>query len=121
MAKTQPKSLSDLLLVEVKAGWTKEKVILKGGVNYPLGAVLSVKSGIHQILAPDAEDGSENAVAVLAEAVNVGADGAAGLVIARGAVVAAEELCWPDDITEPEKAAALAELEARGIVAGAAL
>jgi len=42
-------------------------------------------------------------------------------VLARGAVVDVAGLVWPVGATDAQKAAALDELEARGIVARAAL
>lgn len=120
MAKAdQPKTIADLLIVEVMPGWTKEKVALKGGVAYARGTVLSVKGGVHQVLAPAASDGTEKAVGVLADPVAAPAAGAPGLSIARGAVVDIVELAWPAGITAPQTVAALADLEARGIVARA--
>ena len=39
-----------------------------------------------------------------------------GVVIARGAVVEASNLVWPAGATDAQKATAITELEARGIV-----
>lgn len=116
-----PKHLGDLLLVEVAPGWTKEKGTLLAGTTYAFGQVLGKVAGKYQVLAPAATDGSEQAMAVLCEAVDATAADAPGLVIARGAAVESSELIWPAEITEPQKATALAQLEARGIVARAAL
>ncbi|MNG31472.1 hypothetical protein D3C84_1172860 [compost metagenome] len=44
-----------------------------------------------------------------------------GVVISRGAVLDLAELAWPEGITEAQKATALDELTALGIVARAAL
>lgn len=118
---TPPKTLGDLLLVEVAPGWTKETGTLLASTVYELGQVLARVDGKYLVLAPLAADGSEIAVAVLGEAVDAGAADAPGLLIARGAVLESGALVWPAGITEPQKASALAQLEARGIVARAAL
>lgn len=118
---TPKKTLGDLLLVEVAPGWTKEKGTLQAGTDYPLGTVLSKLAGKYQALDPVAVDGTEKAVAVLGERVDATAADAPGVVIARGATLELTELVWPADITEPQKATALEELNALGIVARAAL
>lgn len=118
---TLPKQLSDLLLIEVAPGWTKQRVTLLAGTDYPLGTVLSRLDGKFQPLATGASDGAEVAVAVLAEAVDATAGDKPGLAIARGAVVALDELVWPASIGEPEKSLALATLNALGIVTHTAL
>lgn len=118
---TPPKKLGDLLLVEVAPGWTKDKGTLLAGTEYPLGTVLSKLAGKYQVLVPAAVDGTEQAVAVLGESVDATAADKPGVMIARGAVVELSELVWPAGITEPQKATALDELNALGIVARAAL
>lgn len=118
---TPKKTLGDLLLVEVAPGWTKQKGTLLAGSDYPLGSVLSLLAGKYRVLDPAAVDGTEKAVAVLAEHVDATAADAPGVVIARGATLELTELVWPAGITDPQKATALAELNALGIVARAAL
>lgn len=118
---TPKKTLGDLLLVEVAPGWTKEKATLLAGTDYPLGTVLSKLAGKYQALDPAAVDGTEKAVAVLGERVDATAADAPGVVIARGATLEQTELVWPAGITEPQKATALDQLNALGIVARAAL
>jgi hypothetical protein len=118
---TPQKTLGDLLLVEVAPGWTKQKATLLAGADYPLGTVLSKLAGKYQALDPAAADGTEKAVGVLGEHVDATAADAPGVVIARGATLELTELVWPAGITEPQKAAALDQLDTRGIVARAAL
>jgi hypothetical protein len=117
----QPKDLGDLLLVEVRPGWTKEKATLLAGTDYPFGQVLAKVAGKYQVLDPAGADGAEKAAAVLGEPVDATAADKPGVVIARGAVVAQAELTWPAGVTEDQKTAALDELNALGIVARAAL
>lgn len=118
---TLPKQLSDLLLIEVAPGWTKQRGTLLAGADFPAGTVLSRVEGKYQRLAPDATDGTEVPVAVLTDRVDATAADKPCLVIARGAVVAVDELVWPAGITEPDRTRALAALNALGIVAHAPL
>lgn len=114
---TLPKQLSDLLLIEVAPGWTKQRGTLLAGTDYPAGTVLSLADGKYQRLVPDAADGTEVATAVLTERVDATAADKPCVVIARGAVLALDELVWPAGITAPDITLALAALNAIGIVA----
>lgn len=118
---TQPKDPGDLLLVEVCPGWTKEKVTLLGGANYSFGQVLAKVSGKYQVLDLAGTGAAKKSAAVLIEAVDATGGDQPGLVIARGATVDLAELVWPEGITEAQKATALDELNALGIVARTAL
>lgn len=117
---TKPKSLSQLLLVAVATGWTTERGTFAAGDALAIGTVLAKVAGNYVPLNPAGIDGSEVPVAVLAEDVPVRAATLPGTVIARGAVVEETELVWPI-MTAPQLAAALATLEARGIVVRASL
>jgi hypothetical protein len=117
----QPKDLGDLLLLQVSPGWTKSKVTLLAGTDYPLGQVLAKVAGKYQTLDPAGTGAAKKAAVVLAERVDATAGDQPGVVIARGAVVALAHLVWPSGITEAQKSAALDELNAQGIVARATL
>ncbi|WP_339521625.1 head decoration protein [Pseudomonas sp. EL_65y_Pfl2_R96] len=117
----QPKDLGDLLLLQVSPGWTKSKVTLLAGTDYPLGQVLAKVAGKYQALDPGGTGAAKKAAAVLAERIDATASDQPGVVIARGAVVALAHLVWPSGITEPQKSVALDELNAQGIVARATL
>ncbi|MFU8924903.1 head decoration protein [Acinetobacter puyangensis] len=116
---TEPKYLSDVLLVEVAQGWTKQNVaILATPVALAIGTVLSkTTAGDYLPLDLEATDGTEKAVAVLAAPVAISTNTQKTVVIARGATVAQNELVWPEDATDEQIATALVELEALGIVA----
>jgi hypothetical protein len=118
---TQPKDPGDLLLVEVCPGWTKDKVTLLGGTNYPFGQVLAKVSGKYQALDTAGTGTAKKSAAVLIEAVDATAGDKSGVVVSRGAVIDSTELAWPVGVTEPQKATALDELNALGIVARTAL
>ena len=117
----QPKDLGDLLLVQVSPGWTKDNITLLGGSVYALGQVLAKVDNKYQALDPASTAPANKAVAVLAEPIDATSGDKPAVVIARGAVLALAELTWPADITAPQKAAALDELNAQGIVARATL
>lgn len=81
-------------------------------------------SGKFTILAPAANDGSQNAAAILVggkngeNRVNATSADKSGLFFKRGpAQVNLADLVWPAGITDPQKAAAIAQLLALGIKA----
>ena len=64
-----------------------------------------------------ATDGTENAVGVLAGDVDATLiDREDSLLIARHAIVASHALVWPVAVTPTEKATAIAQLDARGVL-----
>src|SRR5690349_8840599 len=68
-------------------------------------------------LAPAASDGSQTAAAVLLENVDATAADQRVVILSRHAEVVLQALEWPAGITATQQAAALAALEAKGIVA----
>lgn len=116
---TEPKHLSDVLLVEVAQGWTKQNALLAATtVALSIGTVLSKNAtGIYQPIDFAAVDGTEDAVAVLATNADISTGQQKTVVIARGATVAKNQLVFPVGATEPQIAAAIAQLEVLGIVA----
>lgn len=116
-----PKDLGDLLLIEVAPGWTKDTITLRAGTDYALGTVLARLDGKYQPVSPVAEDDSAIACAVTAERVDAQSSDQPGTVIARGAVLDASELIWPQAITPEQKDLTLGQLNSLGIVARATL
>lgn len=120
---TKPPTLGDLLKFELNGNYCRETITLKGGTDYPLGAVLGkiTASGKYR-LSPAAQvvgdEGAETAVAVLIEAVDATAGDKIGLVVARGpAIVAKAALVFDASVDQPaEKDAKHAQLAAAGIV-----
>ncbi|TDK65983.1 head decoration protein [Sapientia aquatica] len=121
VTQIQPKTLADLLLIEVSAGWSKKTAPIKAGPRYPMGTVLSVTNGVYAPLDLAGSATAKKAAAVLAKSLEPSTTDTQAIVIARGAVVAIDELIWPNGITPAQKANALAELDERGIDARAAL
>ncbi|MEO6917569.1 MAG: head decoration protein [Collimonas sp.] len=115
---TQRKTETDLLIVEVKVGWTKDRrVLAQSATPYVFGEVLAANAvGSLVQLAPAATDGTQTAVAILLEDVNATAADKPGTVVARGAVIDPAELVWPAGITAPQIAAALADLDKHMII-----
>ena len=117
-AITEGNNLGDLLKYEAPNLFSRESIIVAAGANLALGAVLGkvTASGKYVLLAPAATDGSQTAAAVLlGEAAAASAD-AKGLIIARHGILADHAVVWPAGITAPQKAAALGQLESRGIL-----
>lgn len=113
----QPKTLANLLIMEVAPNWTKQRLTFAAGAAHPMGTVLAIVGGKLQALDPAGAAGAEVAYAVAAEAVDASTADTVGLAIARGATLDIDELVWPAGITDAQKAAALSELDGRGIVA----
>ncbi|KQP99903.1 hypothetical protein ASF59_10940 [Methylobacterium sp. Leaf121] len=68
-------------------------------------------------LAPAASDGSQNADSILLENVDATAADQRVVILARHAEVVIQSLEWPAGINATQQAAALAALEAKGVVA----
>jgi hypothetical protein len=120
---TKDPTLGDLLKFELNGTYSREVVTLKGGTNYPLGAVLGkiTASGVYRF-SPAAtvtgDEGAETAVAVLIEAVDATAGDRSGLVVVRGpAIVSKGALVFDASVDQAaEIAAKHAELSAAGVV-----
>lgn len=100
-------------------------VIADGAADFIVGdgfdITVAAGSGKYQAIDFAGTGGAEKAVAVLAEDVDASLADQPGIVIARGAVVNSSALVWPAGATTDQKNAALAQLEALGIVSVAAL
>jgi len=120
---TMAPTLGDLLKYELNGNYNRETVTLKGGTNYPLGAVLGriTASGKYRF-SPNAEaagdEGAETATAVLLEPVDATAADKTGLIVKRGPVILSKAaLVFDATVDSPDKIAAKhAELSAAGLV-----
>lgn len=115
----EPTHLSDVLLVEVAAGWTKQSGLLAAiALARPIGVVLAQKAdGEYTPIDFAGAAPLNEAVAVLATPAEVSTTAQKTVVIKRGATVAKNNLIWPEGVTDEQIKTALAELEALGIVA----
>jgi hypothetical protein len=115
----EPKNLGDLLKFEEESLYSRDEVSVAAGQTLALGAVVgrNTTSGELAALDPSATDGTESAIGVMAEEVDATAASTQAVMIARHALVARQALEWPADITAEQIAAALTQLESRGVVA----
>ena len=128
-----PRSLSDLVLLELDMKWCRESGELAPlSAPLQLGAVLALDAAGRYVpymteLTPgtEASEGVEavaathadKAVAVLiSKKIPASEEAQFCTVIRRGACVAAQNLIWLDGVTEDRKKTALGQLSALGIV-----
>ena len=105
-AIAQPKNLGDLLKYEAPNLYSRDQDTVAAAQNLPLGTVVEFI------------DGRELYVGVLGNDVDATLiDREDAILIARHAIVARGALVWPTGISAAHKAAAIEQLEARGILA----
>lgn len=112
-------NLGDLLKYEAPNLYSRDLATVATGQNLALGAVVGLETSTSKLKAldPAAIDGTENAVGVLASSVDATlVDRSDALLITRHAIVANHALVWPAAITPAQKATAIAQLEARGVL-----
>ncbi len=116
--QTEPNRLNDFLAWEEVQLYSRKKVTILADEVLAVGQVVGKVTASEKYVAfnQDAEDGSENAAGIVID--NYDATGAdiEGVIIARHAMVKPDGLVWPADIETGEKEAALAQLEALGIL-----
>jgi hypothetical protein len=119
-ALREPLNLGDLLKYEeASLRYSRDQVTVAAGQNLELGAVVGRVTATAQIkrFDPAATDGTEQPAGILLEPVDASlADRPDGLMLARHGIVASHAVVWPAGITAPQKAAAIAALEAHGIL-----
>ncbi len=110
--------LADLVKFEEDHHYSRKLETVAAGQNLGLGAVVgrNTTDGKIYALNPAAADGTQTAVGVLIESVDATLLDKGGLILARHAIVADKALVWPAGITNPQKIAALAQLEALGVL-----
>lgn len=116
---TEARNLGDLLKFEAPNLYSRDRVTVAAGQNLPLGTVLGIvtASGKYKQIDPSAEDGTQVAAGVLLQGCDATlADLDNGLVVARHAIVSDHALQWPEAITAAEKASAIAQLKALGVL-----
>ncbi|HFA60150.1 MAG TPA: head decoration protein [Rhodospirillales bacterium] len=116
---TEGMNLGDLLKYEAPNLYSRDQATVLAGQNLALGAVVGIVAATGKVKAldPAATDGSQTAAGVLLEPVDATAgDRDDGILLARHAIVADHALVWPAGITNAEKATAIAELKAIGIL-----
>ena len=116
---TEGLNLGDLLKYEAPNLYSRDQVTVAAGQNLVLGTVVGIDTATAKLkqIDPTATDGTEVAVGVLATSVDASLiDREDGILIARHAVVADHALTWPAGIAPLDKAAAIAQLKAAGVL-----
>ena len=107
----------EYIVSEANGNYSREVVTVTGadlGAATVLGKVTA--SGKYAILAPAAADGTETAAAVLYDTAKAAVADAQQVAHVRACEVNGLVLVWPDGISAPQKAAAIADLAAAGII-----
>ncbi|MEY4755350.1 MAG: hypothetical protein RJA34_248 [Pseudomonadota bacterium] len=118
-AITNDLTLGDLLKYEEENLYSRNQVTVVSGQNLKLGTVIGRVSATQKVKAldPSATDGSEVAAGVVLQSIDASAaEKTNGLIVSRQAIVADHALVWPVAITTEEKTAAIAQLEAIGVL-----
>lgn len=106
--------------LEAETGYSVDAAVLTPiTAAMQAGTVLGkvTASGKYAIHDPAAIDGTEFAAAVLYRFAGISTADQSVVVVRRHAIAVASELAWIAGATAPQKAAALAALELRGVVA----
>ena len=119
-ALREPLNLGDLLKYEEETlRYSRDQVTVAAGESLELGAVVGRVTASAKIkrFDPDATDGTETPAGILLGGVDASlADYPDGVILARHGIVASVGVVWPDGLTVPQQAAAIAALESRGIL-----
>lgn len=112
-------------LADVAAGAAYDQphlsfVISDGGIDFAAGDEFTIlmAAGDSKVVAldPDALNGAQVACGFLTAACDASGGDGRSVGITRDALILGDNLVWPADITAPEKALALKQLAARGIL-----
>ncbi|WP_353273135.1 head decoration protein [Wolbachia endosymbiont (group A) of Portevinia maculata] len=113
---TEQNNLGDLLKYEVSNLYSRDQITVAKGQNLKLGTVVGRdEDDLIKIVNPTATDGTQTAIGVITSDVNA-KENTKGVIITRGGILADHAVVWPANITEEQKAAAIKQLEARGII-----
>lgn len=110
--------LGDLVRWEEDLRFSREEVVVISGQNLKFGTVIGKieASGKVTQLAPSASDGSEKAYGVVIDDYDASSADVNGTAVVREAELGDKAMIWPSGITAAQKAAGLADLDARMIV-----
>lgn len=92
--------------------------IADGATDFSVGDTytIAVSGGDYSILAPAGTDGTQIAAGILFAGVDASSADTACVVVEKTAAAVSGSITWPGGITDAQKSAATAQLEARGIV-----
>jgi hypothetical protein len=110
--------LGDWLKFEAGNLYSRDEATIVSGQNLTTGTVVGIitASGKATQVNPAANDGSQTAAGVLVFDVDATGGDTPGVLIARHAICSANRLVWPEGITDPQKAAGIAQLKGLGIL-----
>ncbi|NEV49548.1 head decoration protein [Wolbachia pipientis] len=113
---TETNNLGDLLKYEASSLYSREQITVAKGQNLKLGTVVGCdKDDVIKVINPTATDGTQTAIGVITSDINAKKNTKA-VIITRIAMLADHAVVWPGNITEEQKATAIKQLEARGVV-----
>lgn len=115
---TMPDQQSSCIKYEEEAGYSRKDVIVVSGQNLARNTVLGriTASGKVTAWTTGASDGSQNAMGILLDPVNASAADAPGVAIVRNAMFSRANLVFAGTPNDTQKNAAIAALEALGVV-----
>ncbi len=113
----KPPVLSDLLLFEIDALYSRENVSIKDTDDLPLGTVLVDKSGTYEAFTGPGADADNPITPAAVLIVDIQSGTSMATAIVRGAVVREDALVWDDGVTDAQKTTALTHLKTLGIIA----
>lgn len=118
---TETNRLCDLLVGEsdIHNLYSRDKVTIATPSNVVMGEVMGKVTADGKYVPIDfaAADGSEVAAGIVIDDYDATAEDIEGVVLSRDAVVRESALVWPSGATGAQIAGALAELDAKGIIA----
>ena len=113
---TETNHLGDLLKYEASSLYSREQITVAKGQNLKLGTVVGCdKDDVIKVINPTATDGTQTAIGVITSDINA-KENTKAVIITRIAMLADHAVVWPGNITEEQKATAIKQLEARGII-----
>jgi hypothetical protein len=113
---TETNNLGDLLKYEASSLYSREQITVAKGQNLKLGTVVGCdKDDVIKVINPTATDGTQTAIGVITSDINA-KENTKAVIITRIAMLADHAVVWPGNITEEQKATAIKQLEARGVV-----
>ncbi|WP_264685671.1 MULTISPECIES: head decoration protein [unclassified Wolbachia] len=114
---TEQNNLGDLLKYEASSLYSRDQITVAKGQNLKLGTVVGydTKDNLIKALNPTATDGTQTAIGVITSDINA-TENTKAVIITRIAMLADHAVVWPANITEEQKAAAIKQLEGRGII-----
>lgn len=117
---TEGRHAAEFIMHEQENTYCREAITIGASQSIVAGTVLGkvTATSAHVVLAPAAEDGSEDVagIAIYPATTGVGSSAEIAGLVRGPAIVNGNLLTWPAGITTPQMTAALTQLEALGIL-----